>query len=356
MHPSVRSTRVAGLAGLLAAVVAVLSCSDSSTSPSLDPNGVAYSFVVMGCNRVAATESLGVASTANVQELNRDFSDIAALNPKPNFLFFAGDLVFGYTNDSTALDRELKGWISLYQASPLATSGVELVTLPGNHETDNLSKVAYAPGERTWLRDMGAYITRGGNGPGAGGPDSLATDQSKLSYSFDFKDAHFVTLNTDPVGKDWHVPDHWVATDLAAARSRGVKHIFVIGHKPAYPYPTTPTDGLVEDQPARDAFWTSLVNNQVEAMFSAHNHMYYRSQPTGHTWMVIAGNGGTPIDATADPTIVPTGTYFGFTLVTVTNSGRVFSKSYGRDVPAAGYATAPTTPTTMRDSVEITWK
>jgi hypothetical protein len=135
-----------------------------------------------------------------------------------------------------------------------------------------------------------------------------------------------------------------------------VKHIFVIGHKPAYPYPTVPTDGLVEDQPARDAFWTSLANNQVEAMFSAHNHVYYRNQPTGHTWMVIAGNGGTPIDASVDPTIPSTGTYFGFTLVTVTNSGRVFSKSYGREVPTAGYATAPTTPTTLRDSVEITWK
>jgi len=42
--------------------------------------------------------------------------------------------------------------------------------------------------------------------------------------------------------------------------------------------------------------------------------------------------------------------------VTVTNSGRVFAKSYGRDVPAAGYATAPTAPTTLRDSVEITWQ
>ena len=335
----------------------MLSCSsDKPTSPAVDPNGVAYSFVVVGCNRLAAPESLGVVSTANVQELNRTFADIAALNPKPNFLFFNGDLVFGYTNDSTALDRELKGWIALYQASALATSGVELVTIPGNHETDNLAKVAYPPGERTWLRDMAAYITRGGNGPGVGGADALQTDQSKLSYSFDFKDAHFVTLNTDPVGKDWHVPTSWVTSDLAAARTRGQKHIFAIGHKPAYPYPTVPTDGLVFDQASRDAFWTSLQANQVEGMFSAHNHVAYRTQPTGHTWMIIAGNGGTPIDATVDPTIPGTGTWFGFTLVTVTNSGRVFSKMYGRDVPAAGYATAPTVATTLRDSVEITWK
>jgi hypothetical protein len=336
----------------------VISCGNdkTATAPAVDPNAVAYSFVVMGCNRLAAPESIGVVSTANVQELNRTFSDIASITPKPSFLFFDGDLVFGYTSDSTALDRELKGWIALYQASTLATSGVELVTIPGNHETDNLAKVAYAPGERTWLRDMSAYITRGGNGPGVGGADALATDQSKLTYSFDYKDAHFVTLNTDPVGKDWHVPTNWVVTDLAAARARGLKHIFAIGHKPAYPYPTVPTDGLVFDPVARDAFWNSLASNQVEAMFAAHNHVYYRAQPTGHTWMVIAGNGGSPIDATADLMIAGTGTWYGYTLVTVTNGGRVFSKSYGRDVPAAGYAAAPTAATTLRDSVEITWK
>src|SRR6476646_12185191 len=257
------------LFALLPAAVGVvaLSCSDSSSEPKVDPNGIAYSFAVLGCNRLAAPETLGVVSTANVQELNRTFADIAALSPKPNFLFFAGDLVFGYTNDSTALDRELKGWISLYQASPAATSGIELITVPGNHATDNLSKIAYPPGERVWLRDMAAYISRGGNGPAAGGADALQTDQSKLTYSFDFKDAHFLLLNTDPVGNDWHVPTKWVTTDLAAARTRGVKHIFAIGHKPAYSYPTVATDGLAFDIPARDAFWSVLVANQVEGMF-----------------------------------------------------------------------------------------
>lgn len=341
----------------LVAGATMVACSKDSTGPQLDPNGVAYSFAVIGCNRLAAPESLGVVSTANVQQLNRTFADIAAMNVKPNFLFFAGDLVFGYTNDSTALDRELKGWIALYQASPLASSGVELVTIPGNHETDNLSKVAYGPGERVWLRDMAAYIGRGGNGPTAGGADGFTSDQSKLSYSFDYKDAHFVALNTDPVGKDWHAPTQWLSSDLTAARTKGAKHIFVIAHKPAYSYPTVPTDGLAFDVPARDAYWAVLENNHTEGMFSAHNHVFYRTQPTGHTWQVIAGNGGTPIDATVDPSIPSTGSYFGYTVVTVTNSGRVFSKSYGRDIPTAGYAaTAPAVAATLRDSVEITWK
>src|ERR1700733_7363618 len=170
MHIKKRNAKLSLL--IAGAIFVALSCSkDATTGANADPNGVSYSFVVVGCNRVAAPESIGVVSTANVQELNKDFADIAAMSPKPNFLFFAGDLVFGYTNDSTALDRELKGWVALYQASPLATSGVELVTLPGNHETDNLAKVAYPPGERVWLRDMTAYIGRGGNGPAAGGAD-----------------------------------------------------------------------------------------------------------------------------------------------------------------------------------------
>jgi hypothetical protein len=39
----------------------------------------------------------------------------------------------------------------------------------------------------------------------------------------------------------------------------------------------------------------------------------------------------------------------------VTNSGRVFSKSYGRDIPAGGYS-APVSAgqATLRDSIEIT--
>src|SRR5262245_49675357 len=91
-------------------------CSDSKTvsDPQLDPNGVAYSFVTLGCNRVAAGDTIGNVSTANVAQLNKTFADIAALNPKPNFLFFTGDMVLGYTNDSTNLDKELKGWVALW--------------------------------------------------------------------------------------------------------------------------------------------------------------------------------------------------------------------------------------------------
>jgi hypothetical protein len=336
------------------ATVVGVACSKDSTAPKIDPNGVSYSFVTFGCNRVAAGDTIGNVSTANVAQLNQTFTDIAALSPRPNMVFVTGDLVLGYTNDSTNLDKELKAWNQLWEASPAKAAGIELIAIPGNHEIDNLAKVAVPSGERVWLRDMAPYITRGGNGPGVG-VDGYTTDQSKLSYSFDYKDAHFVTVSTDAPGKDWHVPTTWVASDLAAAKTRGLKHIFVFGHKPAYAYAGVPTDGLVFDSTSRNIFWSSLVTNQVEAMFSAHNHVFWRGQPTGKTYQVIAGNGGTALDATVDPSIPGTGTYFGYTLVQVLNSGRVIMKSYGRNVPTTNY-TAATSAATLRDSLEITWK
>jgi hypothetical protein len=332
-------------------------CIDAS-SPALNPYAPEFSFAVVGCNRLDKADTAGNVSTANIAQLTRTFADIATMNPRPAFLFFAGDLTLGYTSDTVQLAKELQAWRALYEASPLPASGVELVAIAGNHEVQGANKIAYAAAERTWLRVMAPYITRGGNGPAAGGADNLQTDQSHLTYSFNYKGTHFITLNTDPTGDDWHVPVNWVKNDVATAHAAGAKHIFAIGHKPAYPYPTIPTDGLSQDTTSRNAFWAALVNGSVEAMFAAHNHVYYRTQPVANkTWMIIGGNGGSPLEGTIDPSIPTTGSYYGYVVATVTKGGRVYERSYGRDIPTAGYAAAApasTYPTTVRDSVEIT--
>ena len=328
-----------------------------SLSP-LDPNAPDFSFVVIGCNRIDKADTTGSVSTANIEQLNRTFAEVAALSPRPAFLFFAGDMVFGYTADTVRLAQQLNAWKALYQASPLPASGIELVPIPGNHEVQDASKVTYAAGERTWIRIMSSMLAHAGNGPAAGSADNLKTDQSKLTYSFDYRGAHFVLLNTDPMGYDWRVPAKWVAADVAAARTAGAKHVFAIGHKPAYAYPTTPTDGLSLYVPERDAFWNALLSGQAEAMLSAHDHVYWRTRPAvGKTWQIIAGNGGSILEPTIDASITPAGKYFGFTVVTVTKGGTVYAKSYGRDVPPTGYmASSSAYPTTVRDSVDITWR
>lgn len=346
----------------LASVPLLFACSTSKqATPMTTPDAAAppgddasFSFVVVGCNRIEESDvTTANPSTANIEQLSRTFTEVAALDPPPKFFFFAGDMVLGY-GDATTLEKELRAWVAVYEASPLASTGIALVPILGNHEAQKIvggKRFAYAGAEATWLKVMGPYI-RGSNGPAAGGADGLTTDQSQLTYSFDSAGTHFVVLNTDPVGKDWQVPTAWVATDLASARAAGAKHIFAIGHKPAYASPVVPDDGLIQVPAERDALWNALEDNHAEAMLSAHNHLWYKTQPRT-TWQIIAGNGGSQLEAG----VTGKDAYYGFTVVEVSASGRITAKSYGRDVPKAGYlASSSATPTTVRETVDLTWK
>ncbi len=330
--------------------------SSSSGQGSGGASGQAFSFVVVGCNRVEKADiTQGNPSTANLEQLTRTFADVAALAPLPRYFFFAGDMVYGY-KDASVLAPELQAWIALYEASPLPALGVELVAIPGNHEMQskkNGVKLAYPDAETTWVSVMAPYI-KGANGPHAGGLDMLQTDQSKLTYSFDFGDTHFVILNTDPVGADWQVPVKWISSDLIAAHAAGAKHIFAIGHKPAYPSPLSGEGGLSMFPTIRDAFWSAMENSRADAMLAAHNHLWYKENPDpGKTWQIVAGNGGSLLE----PGVIDADAYYGFTTVDVDANGTVTVKSHGRDVPSAGYmAPAAAYPTTVRETVDVTWK
>ncbi|WP_055074642.1 metallophosphoesterase [Pseudanabaena sp. 'Roaring Creek'] len=326
-------------------------------------NDIDFSFVVVGCNRADKADVDKTApSTANIEQLKRTFKEVSELSPPPKFLFFAGDLVFGYTSDTAQLESQLKGWRDLYENSPLASSKTTLIPITGNHETQNEKKKSYKEAEKTWIEVMEPYLKYAGNGPHAGGKDNLKTDQSKLTYSFDYKGTHFVILNTDPVGRDYSVPKAWVAKDLQTARSRFAKHIFAIGHKPAYALapnlyvpPLEKEDGLGRLYPDdRDEFWASLVKNKAEAMLAAHNHIYSRLKgPNGNTWQIIAGNGGSVLEKVVDQS---KNNSYGFTLVSVLKNNHVTVTSYGRDVPKEGYlAPSEKYPTTIRDRGDISW-
>ncbi len=327
----------------------------SGTTPTVPAQpGTSFSFVVVGCNRVEKADiDPAQPSTANVEQLTRTFAEVAALQPPPKYFFFAGDMVYGYTNGAD-LATQLQGWLALYAASPLPAAGVTLVPVQGNHESQakvGKNKLAYVEAETTWTTVMASHI-QGANGPKAGGADALATDQSKLTYSFDYAGTHFVVLNTDPVGKDWQVPTQWTASDLAAAHAAGAKHVFAIGHKPAYPSPLSSEGGLSMFPAARDAFWTAMESSHAEAMLAAHNHLWWKTRPT-KTWQIVAGNGGSLLEAG----VTGADAYYGFTHVLVDASGTVTAKSYGRDVPSGGYlASAAANMTTVRDTVDLTWK
>ncbi len=321
---------------------------DTATKP-LTADSVLYSFVVFGDDRLdnSDTNMQTSPSTANVPQLNRVFNDILQLSPKPDYVFVLGDLVLGQTTDTTLLGTELRGWRQQYESSPIASSGIRLVVIPGNHEVDGANSSASV--EQAWLRNMAPYIV-GNNGPAVGGADGLKTDQSRLCYSFDFRDTHLVTLNSDPAGLTSTVPVNWVAQDLSAARTAGAKHLFVLDHKTPYNWTNDGTTSLTIAN--RNALWSALEANHVEAMISSHNHVYRRFQPSGQTWMVIDGNGGAPLDSS-----LPTDRNYGFSVVEIMKSGKVILKTYARPFGTNYIDPSPasTYPTTLRDSADISW-
>ena len=164
-----------------------------------------------------------------------------------------------------------------------------------------------------------------------------------MTYSFDDGSAHYVVLDTDTwtttvdpstggtqIG--W-VAVHWLEADLAAAQANpATTAIYLFGHKPlvAPSGSTTSTDAI---NPALAPAITQLLDSttKVKGYFTSHAHEWVATQLPGSrgVWQIIAGNGGSPLDASwtePDP-------YFGFTVVKTYASGKVGVVSYRRPAP-----------------------
>jgi hypothetical protein len=247
--------------------------------------------------------------------------------------------------------------------APVMEGGTYVFPVPGNHETEckacpknpDGQRIAKVENEQAWAANMGDLILDTARftsilgippvspnfGPVSGSPDGLTTDQSKLGYSFDYKNLHFAVINTDPVGAETSAPTQWLRADLAAARSRGVKKIFVFGHKPAYTYnystgaPVTGAglDATLATTAKRDAFW-SVIEENGAVYFCGHEHIFNISQPRGGAYQVLVGAGGSPFDqkVSGGPSMSPpTDRSYSWATVKVRENGSVVILAYGFD-------------------------
>lgn len=351
------SARNAALLALAAAAVAAPAAHAQDTTP------VVLTFSTVGDSRQDPNtyDQASVGATLNGQDSiwlqnTKAFSRILRTiqSQKSTMLFFNGDMIngygwanFGYTSNfaqsaivgpvapATTADivgsdlmknyRQYAFWRGM--VAPLPETGTYVFPVPGNHETEckacpknsdgqTQSKVeneqAYAANMGDLILDtarftsvLGAAPASANYGPAAGvGPDALQTDQTKMSYSFDYLGYHFAVINTDPVGQETSAPTAWLAQDFAAAQARGAKRFFVFGHKPAYTYVYAPgvagkgLDATPSTTAKRDAFW-NLVEQYKATYFTGHMHTYNISQPRGGAYQVIVGAGGSAFDPTA---------------------------------------------------------
>ena len=170
----------------------------------------------------------------------------------------------------------------------------------GNHEIETVE-------DMLWIR--AEYDT----GNSVRTPLKYSTNQDgpagcvQTTYSWDHENAHFITLNeywngaTAPgsdVATDGDIVPQlydWLAADLAA-NTKPV--VFVFGHEPAFPFHRHVGDSLDKYPAHRDAFWSLLETEAVQAYICGHTHVYSRYQPTlNSTWQIDVGNAGNDTDA-----------------------------------------------------------
>ena len=298
----------------------------------------------------------------NSKALSRILREVAV--QKSHMLFFNGDMIMGYAiagppatnsvtdvagSDLVAFYRQYAFWRGM--AATLMEAGTYVVPVPGNHEVQSKAagKKAVPENENAWRANMGDLIVDTQRFKAIVGQDAsninvqnnaaldgLTSDQSQLSYSFDVADAHFSVINTDPVGNDGVAPSQWLASDMDAAITRGAKHFFVFGHKPAFTYVYTSatkkseTVGLDKIPTQRDAFWNTIERFGA-TYFCGHEHMFNLMQPRGAAWQVLVGTGGSPWDAKpGEKTLHPdSDRAYAWASVEVRKSGKVDVTAYG---------------------------
>jgi hypothetical protein len=170
--------------------------------------------------------------------------------------------------------------------------------ITGNHEAETVS-------DMDWLRTE--YNT-GNNGRT---PLKLNTNQDgptgsvETTYSWDYGNAHFIALNQYWDGGTMLGSDNatdgdiapalysWLAADLTANTKQ---FVFVFGHEPAFPYTRHVGNSLDQYPNNRDAFWSLLEGENVQAYFCGHTHYYSKHQGdeshVGDVWQLDVGNAG----------------------------------------------------------------
>ncbi|MEM6962306.1 MAG: metallophosphoesterase, partial [Myxococcota bacterium] len=184
-----------------------------------------------------------------------------ALQHRPRFAVFVGDLVDGYTTSPDAFRFELRSW----QRSTSAVGGfLPIYEIMGNHE---VVLRAFSSGWAVGRTGAGApeaifasLFVNPENGPTAKRGEPPLKENV---YSFDWGGLHLAAINSNYYYRShFERSDHpaygrghregwvddrileWLDTDLRLARERGATHLMVFTHEPGFPNGGHLTDGM----------------------------------------------------------------------------------------------------------------
>ncbi len=192
----------------------------------------------------------------------RAMAQIAKTNPDK--IFSMGDLVGSCDGDSKCRN-EYADWKKIVGGSLSKTYATQ-----GNHDRTGDDKT-----DKVW-RDSFDFPT---NGP---------ADFSEQVYSFDFKNSHFVVLDSDKPKEHLVNGEQraWLEKDLAADKK---ENTFVFFHEPAYPTGAKISESLDKEPSDRNALWQILEKYNVTAVFNGHEHIVSRRK-IGKTYQFVFAN------------------------------------------------------------------
>jgi len=307
------------------------------------PVGGAFSFAFLSDGRPPSGGGFNSFNGVNAEVTPRLMAD--GYRRGAEFAMFGGDLISGGTSNLEHLGMMLDTWRLLNDPVAHVMPIYEGI---GNHEilydyfvdAQNTRYSTSRTGERGTEAEFARRFVNPPNGPepevrnGVTGPPYLGT-----VYSFDYGNSHFVMLNTTywyttggpqndrALGmkllggnRNGYVMANqlaWLDKDLAAARKRGLRHLFVVGHEAPFPAgghvadsmwwnglndKTLPSGDVLD---MRSRFLTILDRYHVAAIMAGHEHNYSRVVAGPETdkaltrplTQIVSGGAGAPIYA-----------------------------------------------------------
>ncbi len=267
---------------------------------------------------------------------------------------FPGDLVFGYQTEEAEYRRQLRVWKAvvseiLHEMPIYATMGNHDVLTHrdqddfGPYDLDGVMRDGrLVSGEEVFAEEF----VNPTNGP-RGGETEDAPPYAETCYSLDYGNCHLTFINTNywvgtrafpyipgdpcrlykrgnPEGRIMDRQLNWVRYDLDQARKRGMTHLFILGHEPAFPVGKHVDDAMYYDGNAtlslkkdvrerRHSLWSMWSDDRVLVAFFGDEHNYSRGLmgPVGKgwydppVWQVISGGAGAPLTTEKMPKAGP---------------------------------------------------
>jgi 3',5'-cyclic AMP phosphodiesterase CpdA len=221
------------------------------------------------------------------------FDEIGLL--RPDLVLWTGDSIYGYGDSPAELGNEYATFLTL---ASLGKS--PLFNTPGNHEIH---------------REEGQPCGRQAS------EHEFEKRFGRLYGSFDAAGVHFIALDTSvPCGEDRIEGDQldWLKRDLEA--NRNARAIFVFTHTEFFSSPFIDEDAAGSHAAVTNAeeIHDLFRRYPVRAVFSGHEHLYWREPAEDHDGIeyFVAGGGGAPLYAPADR-----GGFSHYLVVRVTDGG-----------------------------------